>query len=38
MDSFTYIISSNNSIVDATANNCSIKLAGLPTNRRFKCK
>ncbi len=38
MDSFTYIISSSNSIVDATANNCSIKLAGLPTNRRFKCE
>jgi hypothetical protein len=38
MDSFTYIISSSNSTTAATANNCFIELAGLPTNRKFRCE
>ena len=38
MDSFTYVISSNNSTTANRANNCFIKLAGLPTNQKFLCE
>lgn len=38
MDSFTYVINSIDSVTSATANNCYIKLVGLPTNRKFKCE
>lgn len=38
MDSFTYVISSNNATSATTANNCYIKLAGLPNYRKFKCE
>jgi len=38
MDSFTYVISSINSTTANTANNCFIKLAGLPNNQKFLCE
>jgi hypothetical protein len=38
MDSFTYVISSINSNTANTANNCFIKLAGLPNNQKFLCE
>ena len=38
MDSFTYVINSKNSTTANTANNCFIKLAGLPNNQRFLCE
>ena len=38
MDSFTYVINSKNSTTAATANDCFIKLAGLPTNKRLLCE
>jgi hypothetical protein len=38
MDSFTFVISSYNSNTAATANNCFIKLAGLPNNQKFLCE
>ncbi len=38
MDSFTYVISSINSTTAATANNCFIKLAGLPNDQKFLCE
>ncbi len=38
MNSFTYVISSINSTTANTANNCFIKLAGLPNNQKFLCE
>ena len=38
MDSFTYVISSINSTTANTANNCFIKLAGLPNDQKFLCE
>ena len=38
MDSFTYVISSINSTTANTANNCFIRLSGLPNNQKFLCE
>ena len=38
MDSFTFVINSKNSTTANTANNCFIKLAGLPNNQKFLCE
>jgi len=38
MDSFTYVISSINSTTANTANNCLIKLVGLPNDQKFLCE
>lgn len=37
-NSFTYIISSYNAENNATANNCNIRLSGLPHNTYFQCE
>jgi hypothetical protein len=38
MESFTYVISSINSTTASTANNCFIRLSGLPNNQKFLCE
>ena len=37
-DTFTTVISSHNSVTANTANNCWIKLGGLPNDLEFYCE